>query len=179
MNDDRIAKRVASKKIKKWIKIILLAAIVVFLLSFLLNKNFWDGVIMAVKTNVFLNNIEKKEKAYSEDSYGGKTPEETYQLFLSALKKKDIELASKYFVLDKQERYKKALNEVDQNGMWDLMMEDLLQTNIKKRLVGENSYVLEIFNDKDEFLTQIGFLLPTKTFDESVVLSEVWKIYSF
>jgi len=40
------------------------------------------------------------EKAMSEDTYGGKTPEETLNLFVEALKKEDLELASKYFVLN-------------------------------------------------------------------------------
>jgi hypothetical protein len=39
------------------------------------------------------------EKAMTEDTYGGKTPEETLQMFINALKKGDVELASKYFVL--------------------------------------------------------------------------------
>ncbi len=33
------------------------------------------------------------------DTYGGKTPEETLGMFIDALKKGDVELASKYFVL--------------------------------------------------------------------------------
>ena len=39
---------------------------------------------------------------YRTDTYGGKTPEETWAMFLDALKKKDVELASKYFEVDKQ-----------------------------------------------------------------------------
>ena len=39
------------------------------------------------------------EKAMKEDTYGGKTPEETLQMFIEALRKEDVELASKYFVL--------------------------------------------------------------------------------
>src|SRR3989338_2957114 len=42
------------------------------------------------------------EKQYAEDTYGGKTPEETLQLFIDALKAGDIDLASKYFVVEKQ-----------------------------------------------------------------------------
>jgi len=60
--------------------------------------------------------IAREEQRYKNDKYGGKTPEETYAMFLEALKKKDIELASKYFTLDKQEQYKKALQGVDKNG---------------------------------------------------------------
>ena len=40
------------------------------------------------------------EKAMKEDTYGGKTPEETLQMFIEALKREDIELASKYFMLE-------------------------------------------------------------------------------
>ena len=39
------------------------------------------------------------EKAMREDTYGGKTPEETLKMFIDALKKGDIDLASKYFML--------------------------------------------------------------------------------
>ncbi|MDP3991334.1 MAG: hypothetical protein Q8P66_00240, partial [Candidatus Colwellbacteria bacterium] len=39
------------------------------------------------------------EEAMKNDTYGGKTPEETLQLFIDALRKDDIELAYKYFIL--------------------------------------------------------------------------------
>jgi hypothetical protein len=46
---------------------------------------------------------ERYEQAMREDTYGGKTPEETLQMFIDALKKGDIELASKYFALNTNE----------------------------------------------------------------------------
>src|SRR3990167_4710898 len=46
---------------------------------------------------------EKYKQAMREDTYGGKTPEETLKMFIEALKKEDIELASKYFALDTNE----------------------------------------------------------------------------
>ena len=42
------------------------------------------------------------EEPYKKDIYGGKTPEETWAMFLDALKKGDIDLASKYFAVDEQ-----------------------------------------------------------------------------
>ena len=42
------------------------------------------------------------KQAYVEDTYGGATPEETLKLFVYALKAGDIELASKYYVPEKQ-----------------------------------------------------------------------------
>ncbi len=48
------------------------------------------------------------EKAYEDamrqDTYGGKTPEETLRMFIDALKKGDIDLASKYFMLETNEK---------------------------------------------------------------------------
>lgn len=43
------------------------------------------------------------------DTYGGKTPQETLELFIAAVEKGDYELASKYFVVDKQEEWKNNL----------------------------------------------------------------------
>jgi len=47
----------------------------------------------------YLESEAKYEEAMRNDTYGGKTPEETLQLFIDALRKEDIELASKYFLL--------------------------------------------------------------------------------
>jgi hypothetical protein len=44
--------------------------------------------------------INALEKTLRQDTYGGKTPEETLKMFIDALKKDDIELASKYFMLN-------------------------------------------------------------------------------
>lgn len=40
------------------------------------------------------------EAAMRADTYGGKTPQETLDMFVDALKKGDVELASKYFALN-------------------------------------------------------------------------------
>jgi len=44
------------------------------------------------------------------DTYGGKTPEETLDLFIAAVEKGDYELASKYFVKSKQVGIRKNKN---------------------------------------------------------------------
>lgn len=49
--------------------------------------------------NQAMKAINEYEKAMQNDTYGGKTPQETLNLFISALEKEDIELASKYFIL--------------------------------------------------------------------------------
>lgn len=51
------------------------------------------------------------EQRYAEDTYGGATPEETLQLFIAALEAGNIDLASKYFLVEKQEEEKGYLSE--------------------------------------------------------------------
>ena len=51
-----------------------------------------------------LQRVQELETALRNDTVGGKTPEETLALFLSALKNNDIELAGQYFVLNTNEQ---------------------------------------------------------------------------
>lgn len=46
----------------------------------------------------------KVDEMKASDIYGGKTPEETLSLYVEALKIGDVELASKYFRLEDQEK---------------------------------------------------------------------------
>jgi len=55
---------------------------------------------------------ENLQKQYAEDTFGGDTPEETLRLFVEALKKRDTDLAAKYFVLDKQPKWKTDLAKI-------------------------------------------------------------------
>src|SRR3989338_7176316 len=65
------------------------------------------------------------EKQYAEDTFGGKTPEETLQLFIDALKAGNIELASKYFVKEEQEKWLKNLTTINQNEQISSLLKDL------------------------------------------------------
>ena len=77
--------------------------------------------------------IEEMEKKYREDAYGGTTPEETLQLFIDALKAGDTDLASKYFVMDKQVEWRNYLQEAkDKNNLNKLIDEAQLLKLSKK-----------------------------------------------
>jgi hypothetical protein len=49
--------------------------------------------------------VEQIKKAWRNDIFGGATPEETLKMFVTAFKAGDLELASKYFAVDKQAEY--------------------------------------------------------------------------
>jgi len=98
---------------KSWagIPVLILAALVIV----------WFFVIVAPRITVAFKSwqaqraYDKMLEPYYKDTYGGKTPEETYDLFISALKNGDIELASKYFVIEKQGNWLKTLEEYEKN----------------------------------------------------------------
>lgn len=71
------------------------------------------------------NEIKTRLDAEKADIYGGETPEETWALFIDALKKEDFNLASKYFVADKQADYLGMFNNAKEKGYYDEMMADL------------------------------------------------------
>ena len=65
---------------------------------------------------------EETNRPYLEDTYGGKTPKETLELFIAAVEKEDFDLASKYFVLSKQEEWRKELIEIkNENKMQEFL----------------------------------------------------------
>src|SRR3989338_4949211 len=92
------------------------------------------------------------EKQYAEDTYGGKTPEETLQLFIDALKAGDIELASKYFVVEERGKKLEFLQKVKVAGNLESMAQDLERPKEKYSLIeGDDSrYIFDIFNDRGE-----------------------------
>ena len=53
---------------------------------------------------------------YKKDTAGGKTPYETFDLFLAALENGDVQSASRFFVLDEQEEQFERLREMQSDG---------------------------------------------------------------
>ena len=55
----------------------------------------------------FANDLKKAQdddyRRAMADTYGGKTPQETLRMYIDAVEKGDYEMASRYFVLSKQE----------------------------------------------------------------------------
>lgn len=118
--------------------------------------------------------IEAYKMAMEADTYGGKTPEETLAMFISALQKGDIELASKYFVLDDDtampdaawiEGLKKAKNEDRLESLADTLSRAKPGSSFMKGYYG-----FEVLNSEGVVDIFIGM-----QFNE---FSKVWKIES-
>lgn len=97
------------------------------------------------------------EKKYMADTYGGDTPEETLELFIDALKKGDTDLAAKYFVLDKQEEWRKNLDDLKGKDLLASMIRDLGVAE-KGKDISETSARFIVANKNNEVITVINIV---------------------
>ncbi|KKT86401.1 MAG: hypothetical protein UW85_C0002G0002 [Parcubacteria group bacterium GW2011_GWA1_Parcubacteria_45_10] len=111
--------------------------------------------------------------------WGGKTPEETLQLFIEALKKGDIELAAKYFALDPNENsefyltrreWEEAIKKTEEEKGFEQIILDLEKAKFRSESKEMGSSWFATFKDDGSLKQEI--LL---TFNK---YSGVWKIES-
>jgi len=122
--------------------------------------------------------LKQMEKDYvnamTADTYGGKTPQETLDMFVDALNKEDVDLASKYFMLDdnlSREKWVKTLGILKERGALDDMARDI--RNLKPNpedSVDANDYKFVLLDDAGMAGATINF-----RFNE---YSKIWKIES-
>ncbi len=78
------------------------------------------------------------------DTVGGKTPSETLDMFISAVETGDYELASKYFVIEKQEEWRNHLSEIAVAGKMKTFLNPLKETkNSKGAFLNEDKYFVD------------------------------------
>ncbi len=122
---------------------------------------------------------ENYKEAMRQDTYGGKTPQETLDLFVEALRAEDIELASKYFQLETDTQDPDYLT----RRKWE---EGLKKTEEEKKLLDAIKIVSNVkFNSDSSSDDTAWFILKNKEgiVEYSVILkfneySNVWKIES-
>ncbi len=127
--------------LKHWIGTLIVAIVAGFVIWGLLNgQEFLANFLADRETN---KAIKELERPYREDKYGGKTPEETFDLFLEALRKEDIELASKYFELENQEDWLEDISKLKQRGLLEVFIKDLQEDRKRWVLKSTDSVTIE------------------------------------
>lgn len=130
----------------------------------------WGGYKWQKQTDAFQAALSKP---YREDTYGGKTPEETWGMFLDALKKGDVELASKYVVPEKREIRLADMIKAKEEGRLPGIMERYslkLEKEPDQSSKSETAYFYLVIKNKDNANESypIVFILNPYT--------KVWKI---
>lgn len=178
----------SSLVLKHWSTVVILAIIATIVGWMLLNMS---PIINNIKERLFATNIEKEakrlEELYKNDVYGGKTPEETFDLFINALKKEDINLASRYFIIQKQESWFKTFEEYkNSNIIADFVIELENSKNTWEKSITKNPNVVNFYGstlvEKD---TKVNFngqelTVPADTYTNITRFekypSGIWKI---
>lgn len=163
----------------KFIKIVIV--MVVFLVIAVLGYiagNYVKHYLDIRKADKSVENFQNAlEQPYKDDTYGGKTPEETWGMFLDALKKGDIELASKYYAVGVAAAGRVPVDRIykkKQNGELDEWIKELegLKKSSREPLEGEANYYYDYFDEEfNQILSSpvIFYLNP---------YTKVWKIVS-
>lgn len=141
-----------------------------FILLGMMVQGIWENYQLEKKTEQFQLALSKP---YREDTYGGKTPEETWSLFLDALRKGDLELASKYIVPEKREEkleFLKKEEQIDSLKLLLFQMSGQLQKENSSSSDSETGYYMVPFKNTEGQMeaNPIVFILNPYT--------KIWKI---
>lgn len=133
---------VSKKAGRKYKKIITAIIVVVVLFSVFMGWEVfkqWQVKRSVEKFAQMLKQLEQEDyQRAMADTYGGKTPQETLQMYIDAVEKGDFELASKYFIGEKQEEWKKELVDIKAAGKIDAFLNP-----IKAALQMEGEYSMD------------------------------------
>ncbi|MDP2704082.1 MAG: hypothetical protein Q8P01_02570 [bacterium] len=101
---------IGAERKKLLLQIISIVLLVFLLLVFGDTAREWWGRRQADKAVEGLKQFEAEATArMMADTAGGETPQETLQMYIDAVEKGDFELASKYFVENEREKWRKEL----------------------------------------------------------------------
>lgn len=171
---------------RHWSVVFVLAVVVAFVVWALIKTGPWLRGWQERRTADALR--EQAEEQLHNDKYGGKTPEETFVMFIAALEKGDVELASKYFVLQKQDEWLKTLEEYKEQVLLKDFAVELKNTkNNWVKAKSSNSNIIQydsstlIEKDSTVILENGNKIrLPKGNYANATIFekypSEIWKI---
>jgi len=130
----------------------------------------WSGMMNSWGQQQYINKIENLKEAYRQDTYGAATPEGTLKLFIEAFEKGDADLASKYFVIEKQEEYRDKIESWIKLGKKDEIL------SLFKKASWEDSNMEDKNKDKDEMDVWENNEIVTSIFFSKNTYNNLWKI---
>ncbi len=142
MEEVKITGEGRRRSLKFWGGLILLVAVVGAPYFYRTVREYWQA-------RKVLATLEKYENLVKNDTYGGATPEETLQLFVTALKEGDVLKASLYFTLDDNGGRETTLNVLKQDKEKN-NLEDIVKVFSNLELVSDSNNLRRTYEYKDE-----------------------------
>lgn len=163
---------------------IIIASVIILVALFLLFGGY-DGIKQFYKNQQERKNAALMIKGYNEmmdtisktlteDTYGGKTPQETLDMFIDALEKGDIELAGKYFALDdnlSRQKWEDGLKQVQAEKRLENII-DIAKRSVKSSSQSGLDTEFEFMVLGNDGLAEYTIFLRLNEY------SKVWKIVS-
>ncbi len=136
-----------------WKFLIGLLAMMFLGLSIAYGTSWYERQKVSSEANKQQQEYEAYEARYLNDTYGSTTPEGTLQLFIDALKKNDIDLAVKYFVIDDRDKWSTKLQEIKNHQGFSAMIYEagLLRLSDNK----DNQAIFSITNSDNLVETEV------------------------
>lgn len=168
--DSLLARQVAPepKTNRRKMKIAFIAIIFLALLALIGNGvyRYWLTVNSGVQYEKDLaSRLEAERLAKMADTYGGKTPAETLQLYIDALKKNDFELASKYFIERTRQKELEGLKSASRDGLAKYI------SGFADAMPNVQNYVGSYNSDRTSFEISKPFLIDFELYPNGI-----WKI---
>jgi len=127
---------------------------------------------MANQYEKYLDWESKYRETLKNDTFGGETPEATLKLFVDALKKGDVDLASKYFWIDErtpQSVWKDGMQKLKDEGKLEEVIKNVERAQKSDRNTGSEKIIeFTIVGQNNE----IDYSITLKINEEN----KIWKI---
>ena len=96
------------------------------------------------------------------DTYGGKTPQETLDLFIKALDIGDPELAAMYFELDEngsREKWRQVMHDTYNAGRFSMIVEILKKAIPEPEgIIGDSFYAFSVRGENGDVIADVGLV---------------------
>ncbi|GEM_PF-1764935 len=105
------------------------------------------------KWQVYLFEKNIMEKHIAQTKLGGRTPEETWKMFISELEKGNIDNAVQYIISNEQENFKKYFEKLNKDGKFEELIRKIKNRNIiqlpKKVGMQEDELLYTYLNEEE------------------------------
>ncbi len=134
---------------KKWVKVGLCAVAAAVGVYWVVGYAIWQyGDYQTVVERLRQEKeAARLEEMIKKDAYGGETPQETLQMFINAVEAGDYELASKYFVVEKQEGEKLKLVNIRKQKNLKIYVDILRQAEPWRSSLDDDEFVMKSETD--------------------------------
>jgi len=129
------------------------------------------------KWQVYLFEKNIMEKHIAQTKLGGRTPEETWKMFISELEKGNIDNAVQYIISNEQENFKKYFEKLNKDGKFEELIRKIKNRNIiqlPKKVGMQEDELLYTYLNEEEIKKEGEKLINREDYKKMVEIDKRW-----